>query len=131
MLTTLLIFGAITLVVAIEGDRLAAAGDELLVNGKSIGDCCMSSLTRPLPDMRPLELPVVVPPGRLFLLGDNRPESLDSRFWGFADAGQVIARAVIIYASAPPTAPSRPVPLAELSDPPDQPRWRRIGKAVE
>ncbi len=43
--------------------------------------------------------PVVVPPGRLFMMGDNRDDSFDSRFWGFADENDVEGRASMIYFS--------------------------------
>jgi signal peptidase I len=43
--------------------------------------------------------PVVVPPGKLFMMGDNRDDSFDSRFWGFADENDVEGRAVAIFFS--------------------------------
>ena len=43
--------------------------------------------------------PEVVPPGKVFLLGDNRDHSKDSRFWSdpFLDVGRIKGRALIIY----------------------------------
>ena len=41
--------------------------------------------------------PVVVPSGKLFMMGDNRDDSYDSRFWGFADQNDVEGRASVIY----------------------------------
>ncbi len=43
--------------------------------------------------------PVVVPPDHLFMMGDNRDNSSDSRFWGFMPMDNLVGRAVVIYFS--------------------------------
>jgi len=40
---------------------------------------------------------LVVPPGQYFVLGDNRDESLDSRFWGFVPRANIVGRPLLIY----------------------------------
>ncbi len=40
---------------------------------------------------------VIVPPGMLFALGDNRGNSADSRYWGFVPRGNVVGRPLFIY----------------------------------
>ncbi len=43
--------------------------------------------------------PATVPPGRIFLLGDNRDESKDARYWSdhFLEVGRVKGRALLVY----------------------------------
>ena len=77
---------------------------------------------------------LVVPPGKYFVMGDNREESWDSRFWGFVSRSVVIGRPVLIYWSFD-TAPDEYVHTS-LSDRisqvvdlivhfPTKTRWRR------
>ena len=40
---------------------------------------------------------LVVPPGHYFVMGDNREQSWDSRFWGFVPRGLISGRPLLIY----------------------------------
>jgi signal peptidase I len=62
---------------------------------------------------------LTVPPGQYFVLGDNRNDSEDSRYWGFVPASAIVGRPLLIYFSlTEPAEPGR----ANLSDPPAAPR---------
>jgi signal peptidase I len=68
--------------------------------------------------------PIVVPEGRYLMLGDNRDDSEDSRYWGFVERGLVKGRPLFIYYSFNPYG-DRPLPFLT------QIRWRRIGHGVD
>ncbi len=119
-------------VIGIEGDKLELSGDELLVNGVPAGECKIAYTPEP-DEMTPLKFPAVVPPGKLFILGDKRDSSLDSRYWGFADVDQVIGLATMIYTSTEvPPSPGDPqwTPEAKANTA-RKIRWERIGKAID
>ncbi|HEV2464331.1 MAG TPA: signal peptidase I [Acidobacteriaceae bacterium] len=40
---------------------------------------------------------LVVPPGYYFAMGDNRPVSLDSRYWGFVPRANIVGRPLVVY----------------------------------
>jgi signal peptidase I len=43
--------------------------------------------------------PIVVPPGHYFVMGDNRDNSADSRYWGFVPAEAVKGKPLVVYFS--------------------------------
>ena len=67
--------------------------------------------------------PLVVPPRSYFVLGDNRDNSLDSRYWGFVPDSLVRGRPMIVYFSY---APDSTVSLDWIM----RIRWRRLGESV-
>ena len=60
-----------------------------------------------------------------FVLGDNRDNSLDSRYWGFVPGSHIIGEAVMIYWSWDPE-----IPVHTLSEKLSTIRWNRIGTLV-
>jgi signal peptidase I len=71
---------------------------------------------------------VVVPAGNYFVLGDNRDNSLDSRYWGFLQNSDVIGKPFLIYASESGTAPE--LELGRIKDTRTHIRWNRVFKLL-
>ncbi len=73
--------------------------------------------------------PQVVPPRQLFVMGDNRDNSKDSRFWGFLPEDQVKGRGLLIYwslkADREDYQRSRPDGWLKVLDPREW-RWERF-----
>jgi len=72
---------------------------------------------------------LVVPEGKYFVMGDNRNNSEDSRYWGFVPRDLVIGRAMFVYWSYDESAP--PTNYGILVDFFVNTRWSRTGTLVK
>ncbi len=72
---------------------------------------------------------IVVPAGNYFVMGDNRNNSEDSRYWGFVPRDLVIGRAMFVYWSYDESAP--PSGYGFLGDFIQNTRWTRTGTMVK
>jgi signal peptidase I len=71
---------------------------------------------------------IVIPPGKYFVMGDNRNNSEDSRYWGFVPRELVIGRAMFVYWSYDESAPSSGNFILDFFN---NTRWTRTGTMVK
>ena len=112
-------------IIGLPGDRIRIAAKQVIRNGQALTESYAehrASYTGAFPDNFPSAPPsfvsepgremlahhvvngeVVVPPDSLFVLGDNRDDSLDSRYWGFVPRSDVVGRPLLVYWSYQPS----------------------------
>lgn len=109
-------------VIGVPGDRIRVVNRKVFVNGTAVSEPFVRNIDpdmlRPGDDFPPVTWgemqgatptwraefqnyvqngQIVVPPGNYFVMGDNREESWDSRFWGFVPRKLISGRPLLIY----------------------------------
>jgi signal peptidase I len=116
-------------VMAVGGDQIESKNKVIFVNGEKVVEpyvqhvysfiypvCANLMAGKDNPCHRDNFGPLTVPKNKVFVMGDNRDQSYDSRYWGFVDLEAIKGKALIIYWSW---------------DPNDSLRFKRIGKIVK
>jgi signal peptidase I len=105
--------------IGVPGDRLHLLNKQLILNGHAVDEPYVKHITSymdtyrddfpqgPSTSLPPSALDMlqnhvqngelVVPPGYIFAMGDNRDDSLDSRYWGFVPRENIVGTPLIIY----------------------------------
>lgn len=127
-------------VIGVPGDRLKLVNKKVWINGKPIDEPYVRFIDPPNNIFRDnfprLDVPIIsingrwweqiqklvedgqliIPEGHYFVMGDNRDDSEDSRYWGFVPRENIIGRPLVIYWSVRDWDDSRPVtPAGRLS----------------
>lgn len=112
-------------IVGLPGDTVQLRNKVVLVNGQALDDKAFTQRIDPgiidgTINPRDNFGPVTVPDGSYFVMGDNRDQSLDSRFWGYVREEKIRGKAFRIYWS-----------WNGQGNWTEWVRWERFGKAIQ
>ena len=111
--------------IGMPGDKLEVSNRTVYINDKRLDESAYAYHESPVQDdfhagLRDNYGPTIIPEKKYFMMGDNRENSQDSRFWGFLSEDKIVGRAFIIYWSRDV---SQTFPFAL--------RWGRFGQLME
>lgn len=105
-------------VVGLPGDQVQISDQLVMINGAPLDELSVQHTDRSMMagNVRDYLGPIAVPSDAYFVMGDNREESLDSRFLGSIQKEQLLGQVVFVYWSVDPSNRA--------------PRWERLNQPV-
>ena len=86
-------------VIGLPGDQLVIKNSTVYVNGAALDEPYLDPGTITSTESAPIKCsdadPCVVPEGRVWVMGDNRPDSKDSRFFGPIEESTIVGKAFV------------------------------------
>jgi signal peptidase I len=80
-------------VIALPGQTIYSAGNTIYVDGRRLREPYLP----PHDPLGPQISPFHVPPGEFYVLGDDRQDSCDSRYWGPVKASTIVGKVVLLF----------------------------------
>ena len=84
-------------VIALPGQTIYSSGNGIYVNGRRLAEPYLPHYDPLGPPVATRQHPYRVPPGELYLLGDNRADSCDSRYWGPIEGSSIAGKVVLVF----------------------------------
>ena len=84
-------------VIALPGQTIYSSGNRIYVNGRLLAEPYLPHDDPLGPTIASSQHPYRVPPGEFYVLGDNRADSCDSRFWGPITGSSIVGKVVLIW----------------------------------
>jgi signal peptidase I len=84
-------------VIALPGQTIYSSGDTIYVDGQRLAEPYLPSDDPLGPSIASQQHPYRVPAGEFYMLGDNRSDSCDSRYWGPIQGSSMIGKVVLTW----------------------------------
>jgi signal peptidase I len=84
-------------VIALPGQSIYSSGNTIYVNGRVLAEPYLPRHDPLGPPIASRRHPYRVPPGDFYVLGDNRADSCDSRYWGPIKGTSIVGKVVLVW----------------------------------
>jgi signal peptidase I len=84
-------------VIALPGQTIYSSGNSIYVNGRLLAEPYLPHYDPLGPPIASRQHPYRVPPGEFYMLGDNRADSCDSRYWGPIKGSSIVGKVVLVW----------------------------------
>jgi signal peptidase I len=84
-------------VIALPGQTIYSSGNSIYINGRLLAEPYLPQNDPLGPSIASRQHPYLVPPGEFYLLGDNRDDSCDSRYWGPIHGSSIIGKVILVW----------------------------------